>query len=108
MIGLANGRYDILRGSGVNEYGDEIDEAVYVSRDNLGSILERSSKVYNPTDSRIEVIRYYVGRFKTGTDIRPGDRIEDTQTSVVYLVDSVDSGNSLVHKSDVVVELLKN
>jgi hypothetical protein len=106
---MATGRYSVLRGtSAENEYGDEVESQDVHLTNVIGSVIEKSSKVYNPSDSRVVTVRTLTGRFAFGTDIQDGDRIKDEKTNVTYLVSSVNTSTSLVNNPDLVVELTAN
>ena len=107
MMGLSTGRYTVLRGSSINEYGDEIDGDAVTSQNIQGSVIEKSRANFDPASSRVSTIRYLVGRFNSNSDIQDGDRIRDEKTLEVFVVNSVSRGSNLVHKSDVVVDLTK-
>jgi len=105
MMGLSTGRYSVLRGSSVNEYGDEIDGSDVASSGILGSVIERTKQVYNPDDGRVATIRYLTGRFNHNADIQDGDRIKDEKTGEIYLVASISRPTNAVMKSDIVADL---
>jgi len=107
MLALSTGRYSILRGSTLNDYGDEIDGTAAVAANVLGSVVERTRTNFDPATSRVSTIRYLVGRFGPETEIRDGDRIRDDITNETFLVTSVARGANLAGKSDVVVDLTK-
>lgn len=109
MIGLATGRFTILRGtSSTNEYGDEVQTDGVLKTKVLGSVIEKSRQNFDPQSSRIVTLRTLTGRFGHGTDIQDGDRVKDEKTGTVYLVNSVSHSTALVNKPDVVVDLSVN
>lgn len=106
MMGMATGRYSIIRGESTqNDYGDEVESDTVVEDGILGSVIERSRTNFDPQSGRIATLRQLTGRFTNGTDIRDGDRIKDEESGRVYLVTSVFNGTSLVGKADVVLDL---
>lgn len=107
MMGLSSGRYTVIRGSAANDYGDEVDGTAIVAQDVLGSVVERTRTNFDPASSRVDTVRFLVGRFNSNADIQDGDRIKDQKTEEVFVVNSVSRGANLIHKSDVVVDLTK-
>jgi hypothetical protein len=105
MLGLSTGRYSVLRGSALNEYGDEIDGTGVASADILGSVIERSKQVFNPDDGRVATIRFLIGRFPSNSDIQDGDRIKDQKTGEIFVVESLARPTNAVVKSDIVADL---
>jgi hypothetical protein len=109
MIGLATGRYTILRGTvSTNDYGDEVSTDGVLKTGVLGSVIEKSRQDFDPQSSRVVTLRTLTGRFGHGTDVTDGDRIKDEKTGVTYLVNSVTHSTALVNKPDVVVDLSVN
>jgi hypothetical protein len=107
MLGLVTGRYSVLRGSTVNDYGDEVDSETVVSTDILGSVIERTKQVFNPDDGRVATVRFLTGRFDGRADIQDGDRIKDQKTGEVFVVASLARPTNAVVKSDIVADLTK-
>lgn len=104
---LANGKFNVFRGESTDDYGDSVDDPTLVHTDELGSVIEGSRRVYDPSSSRVDTVRFLTGRFKNGTDIIDGDRLEHTVTGKKYVVSAVLDGNSPVHKSDLVLDLIE-
>ncbi len=107
MLGLTTGRYSVLRGSAVNDYGDEIDGDTVASSGILGSVIERTKQVFNPDDGRVATIRYLTGRFDNRADIVDGDRIKDEKTGEIFVVQSLSRPVNAVVKSDIVADLIR-
>lgn len=106
MMGIATGRYSIIRGeSTLNDYGDEVETDTVIRESVQGSVIERSRTNFDPESGRIATLRQLTGRFAHGTDIKDGDRIKDEESGKVYLVTSVFNGSSLVGKADIVLDL---
>lgn len=109
MNGMATGSFTVIRGVGsTNAYGDEVDTQTDHASGLRGSVIEKTSKAYNPVDSRVVTIRTYTGRFRFGTDILDGDRLRDENTGTVYVVNSVNSPSSFANKPDMVLDLSVN
>ena len=105
MLGLTTGRYSVIRGSALNEYGDEVDSDTIVVSGLLGSVIERTRQVFNPDDNRVSTVRFLTGRFNYDVDIQDGDRIKDEKTGDVFVVSSISRGANAVMKSGLELEL---
>jgi len=109
MNGMSTGTFTIVRGTAsVNDYGDEVDTQTDYLSGVSGSVIEKTSRAYNPVDSRVVTVRTYTGRFSYGTDILDGDRLRDEKTGTVYVVNSVNSPSSFANKPDMVLDLSVN
>lgn len=97
----------MLRGSAVNAYGDEIDGTTAVASKIVGSVIERSRKVFDPQSGRVATVRYLIGRFPSNSAIQDGDRIKDEKTGEVFVVSALNHPTNAVMKSDIVAELTK-
>lgn len=104
MLARPTGRYNVLRGETVNEYGDSISSETVAVSGIRGSVIERTRTVYNEDSGRVATVRYYTGRFPHGTDIRSGDRIRGAD-GTEYLVTGINSGSTVINKPDLVVSL---
>jgi hypothetical protein len=107
MMGLVTGTYSVLRGSSVNDYGDEIDSNTVASSGIRGSVIERTKQVFNPDDGRVATVRFLTGRFDSRADIQDGDRIKDEKTGEIFVVASLSRPTNAVVKSDIVADLTK-
>ena len=105
MIGMATGRYSIMRGYTEDLYGDKLPNEDPIHTNILGAVTERRRVNFEPGASRVGTVRELVGRFSSGTDIEDGDRIKDEKTGEVFHVVSVYRGTNLVNKSDLIVDL---
>lgn len=109
MLGLSTGRYTVLsRVTTTNDYGDEVEgEGVATPVTILGSVIERTKKVFNPDDGRVATIRFLTGRFNRDADIQDGDRIKDEKTGEIFVVESLARPTNAVMKSDIVADLIR-
>lgn len=109
MLGMATGTFTVVRGtSSTDDYGDEVDTQTDHLTGLKGSVIEKTSRVFNPSDSRVVTLRTYTGRFTSGSDIKDGDRLRDEATGVTYLVNSVNSPQGFANKPDMVLDLSVN
>lgn len=106
MVIIATSKYSVLRGTDINEYGDEVDGSTVVSPALVrGSVIQRAKSVFNPDSGRVELITFYTGRFPHGTDIVQGDRIRDERTQKEYVVLMANGGSDFINKSDLTLDL---
>lgn len=109
MLGMATGKYTVIRGSvSTNDYGDEVSDDAVVSVGNIGAVTERRRTNFDPQSGRVATVRELTGRFSNGADIKDGDRIKDEKTGDTFLVASVYRGTSIAMKSDLVLDLSLN
>lgn len=109
MIGLATGRYTVIRGvTAQNDYGDDVSDDAVVSTGNIGAVTERRRTNFDPQSGRVETVRELTGRFRHGTDVQDGDRIKDEKSGDEFVVTSVYRGTSIALKSDLVLDLKLN
>lgn len=105
MVITATSKYSVLRGSTINEYGDEVDGITVIYSGIRGSVVQRGKNLFNPDSGRVEFITFYTGRFPNGTDIAQGDRVRDERTNAVYTVLSASEGSDFINKSDLTLDL---
>lgn len=106
MIGAANTRASILRGTETDSYGDEVDSNVVVYTDVPMSIIERNRRVYLPAEGATRVIRSYSAQCGYEVDLRKDDRIRDQGTGIVYQVIEISDPTGILGvKPDRVVAL---
>jgi hypothetical protein len=86
---LATHLVDILRGTRTDEYGDDADHDVVVYSGVPCSITDAARRNWDRATGLPRTVRWYVGRFRPGTDLRAGDRVRDRRTGIVYQVDSL-------------------
>lgn len=94
---------EVLRGTSIDDYGDEQDIDTVVAADVEISIIEgrKGQQVYTaqadlqrkPAEGRTTGTREFTGRARPGTDIRRGDRlrawrVRDRGVASIYLVEA--------------------
>lgn len=106
---LANTRGAVLRGSSVNDLGDEVDTNVtpVEGYDDLPlGLVERSRRAFDPSSGTWRTVRYFAGRLPGNVVLEDGDRIRDNRTGTLYVVDeSVVAPRSISGQSSVTLEL---
>jgi hypothetical protein len=88
VIGLATTTVSILRGTAVDDYGDENDTTTVAATRIPASILEQRRLVSTPDDPQPRAVVFYTARVLATTDVRTGDRIRDETTGEVFIVDN--------------------
>lgn len=101
----ANTTATVYRGTTTNEFGDTIDTDTTILTGTRMSIIEQSRTVFVPADNENRVVRFVRGRTLSNVDLREGDRIQDEQTGVVYVVEAVVNPGSPYSSGDVRVNL---
>jgi hypothetical protein len=86
MTFYATTTVSVLRGTAVDEYGDELDTDTVAASGIRASIIERSVRDIDPSSGDARTLRRVTGRVASDVDIRDGDRIRDDRTGVVYAV----------------------
>jgi hypothetical protein len=84
-----NTRVDILRGTAVDDYGDEMDSAVPAAENVPAVIAPMVRTVRSPETGRIMSVLYADGTVAFRVDARQGDRLLDKTTGEVWVVDQV-------------------
>lgn len=110
MVFLATTRASIYRGQTTPVEGlDPVDNNVtpVAGLESLpASLIEKSRKVYDQTSQQQRTIRWCVGRFTPGTDIRAGDRVKDNRTGIFYVLDELTTKpRSIAGQSDLILDL---
>lgn len=101
MSFLANTTVTILRGSEVDEYGDEVDDDTEVATGVRASLLERTVTDLDRNTGGTRQLRRVTGRVGTQVDVREGDRIRDEQTGDIYAVDTLTKPTGFTHVSSI-------
>ena len=107
MTFLATTTADVLRGSTLNEYQDEVPGGAPIHSGVPVSILERSRITRDPSTGESRTMRYVVGRAVAGLDIRESDRVHDRRTGEIYAVLSLRTRGSIVGHADLEMELVR-
>ena len=89
MNARATTTISILRGTGVDGYGDDVDLEKTVASRIPASLLERTRTSRRTDSTQPERVRSFTGRVGSGTDVQLDDRVKDERTSTIYIVDDV-------------------
>jgi hypothetical protein len=98
---------NILRGTGVNTFGDETDDQAPVAEGVPAHITEVRKNASGGSSSTPRVVRYFACRVAVTTDVQDGDRVEDTSTGAVYVIDSLTRPATGMPITDVRIDLRK-
>ena len=102
---LATHRVTVLTGATVDEYGDPVDGTTVVATDVPMSIVESTRRTMDYAFGTPRTVRITVGRAPYGTPVGQGDRVADTLSPAVWLVDGVTQQTSPVLTPDLVLDL---
>jgi hypothetical protein len=105
VLARATTTLSVLRGTGTDGYGDEVDTDKIVATGIPASLVEQTRRVTTRDDPTPRIVRYAVGRVTAGTDITDQDRIRDDRTGDTYIVDAVSTMNSAAVAADLRLDL---
>lgn len=105
MLSMPTTTISILRGSALDEYGDDVDSKTPAYEHIPCSLLEQSRFVFDQSTSTPMTIRIIIGRVGSGTDIIEDDRVLDELTQEIYMVRSVSQVQNPFIASDIRLEL---
>lgn len=100
---IATTRGALLRGTGTDGLGDEIDALAVVATPladlakgrKLGdfpvSIIERTRREFDEASNAWRTVRYYAGRVPTYVPVVAGDRIRDNVTGRIFIVSEAEA-----------------
>lgn len=95
----------ILRGVGVDTYGDVTDTSVVTQSGVLASIREISRVVFDPNTQDPRVARITECVMPSGTDVQDTDQIRDDTYGVTYFVEDVTQDRAPGFTPDLKVQL---
>ena len=107
MTFLASTTVDVLRGTTLDAYGDEVPGTAPVEAGVPMSLIERVRLVRDSASGEYRRVAYVQGRCMAGVDIRDSDRVRDTCTGVIYTVLARRTPGSIVGLADLEVDLLR-
>jgi len=105
MIGVANTRISVLRGTSEDPRGEPQDDETVALPSLPASLLEVGKRISTYQTGTPMVPRKAVLRMTGGTDIRDGDRIRDERSGKVWAVDAVTQPTGLAFTPDLVANL---
>lgn len=97
---------EILGGSDtVDEWGDPVEGSTVIGDPIPVSITEQRQTVATESDSQAVAVHYYTGRAPAGTVVTKDQRLRDTVSGIIYLVDYVNIPNAVGVPGDVRLDL---
>ena len=107
MTFLASTTVNVLRGTTLNAYQDEVPATTPALSGVPISLIERTALQRDTATGESRRVAYVAGRCKAGTDIRESDRLQDTRTGVVYAVLGKRTPGSIVGLADLELDLIR-
>ncbi|MFJ8935358.1 hypothetical protein ACIRL0_06515 [Streptomyces sp. NPDC102365] len=105
MRAIPNTTITVLRGTTLDEFGDEADNATVAASGIPASLIEQVRQAFTPESATPRVVRYTIGRVNPDTDIRETDRIKDERTNRTYIVQAVSQTGGIGTTSDLRLDL---
>jgi hypothetical protein len=103
---LATHVVDVLTGTtATDDYGDATDGATVAAANVAVSIMERARRTSRYGTDSPRTIRELAGRAPHGTPVRQGDRLRDTGSTAVWVVDGITQQSNPILTPDLVLEL---
>ncbi|MEV5710172.1 hypothetical protein [Actinoallomurus sp. NPDC052274] len=96
MQEIANTTVSILRGTGRNRFGDDVDTGMPVYTGISAYLGERSKQAFDPASRTPRTVRDIVCVVPSWTDVRTTDQIKDERTGVLYAIEDVLNPPSLM------------
>lgn len=100
MLAIPTTRITILDGTATNGFGDTVDARNVVASGVPASLIEQRQTTTRPADRRPQTMRYATCRFDGRITIRPGQRILDENTNIVWQLDDTAQSASFVSTTD--------
>lgn len=104
---LPSTRVVVLRGTGVDEFGDETDVDTETVTHLPASITQDKQRSYQRVEQRGGVVETFTVRLRPNADVTEGDRLRDERTGHVYQVREVANPARLVGVPDVRVTAVR-
>lgn len=102
---LATHVVDVLTGTTTDDYGDASDGTTVAATAVPVSILEQSRRASRYDTDAPRTVRFVAGRAPSGTPVAQGDRLRDTASSAVWVVDGVTQQANPILIPDLALEL---
>jgi len=100
-------RITVLRGSGVDSFGDETDVDTEVAEKMPAAITQDRQRSYQQVEARGGVVETFTIRLRPGADVTEGDRFRDETSGHVYQVREVSNPPRLIGLPDVRVTAVR-
>jgi hypothetical protein len=105
MIARATTTISILRGTEVDDWGEEKDTSTVVATGISASIIEQKSYNRDEVSTQPKNQRNARGRVTRGTDVRINDRIRDERTNQIWVIVHIDNKQNPVIAQDTRLDL---
>lgn len=103
---LATHVVDVLTGTtATDDYGDATDGTTVAASNVAVSIMERARRASRYDTDSPRTIRQLAGRAPHGTPVKQGDRLRDTSSTAVWVVDGITRPSNPILTPDLVLEL---
>ena len=102
---LATHTVDVLTGTTADDYGDTADGTTVAATAVPVSIVESARRSQRFDTDTPRTTRSLTGRAPNGTPIRQGDRLRDTASTAIWIVDGVTQQSNPILTPDLVLEL---
>jgi hypothetical protein len=89
MYSLATTKVTILRGTRVDDVGDELDTMTPYRTGILGALIEKNSTTWDAATQERRTVRRIDLALPSGTDVLGSDQILDEETGQVYSITSL-------------------
>ncbi len=105
MRAIPNTTISVLRGTTLDEFGDETDNATVAASGIPCSLIEQVRQAHTPESPTPRVVRYTIGRVNPDTDVRETDRVMDERTNRIYIVQAVSQTGGIGTVNDLRLDL---
>lgn len=102
---IASHVVDVLTGTVTDALGDETDGTTVAATTVPVSIAETQRRSQRYDSGTPRTIRSLAGRAPYGTPVQQGDRLRDTASPAIWVVDGVTQQGSAIFTPDLVLEL---
>lgn len=96
---------DVLTGTTDDEYGDPVAGTTVAAANIPAAILESSARVSRLDTDTPRTVTILKGRLPSGTPVNDGDRLRDTLTGQLWLIDSASHNANPVIDADITLDL---
>ena len=93
---VATTTVSVLGGSGTDAFGDETDGTTVLAAGVPASLIESTRTAMEPATGTPRIIRTHICRLPPGTAVDETRRIQDEQTSEIYIVVAVTKNSNPV------------
>jgi hypothetical protein len=95
VLKFMNRRITVMRGTSVNEYGDETDVGTPYLTGVQAALAEVSETTFDAASQRQQIIRAIKARVPGWVDVETTDTIQDEATGYFYMIESIEAEPSI-------------